>query len=47
MLRNADGGGGGGVTFYGKKCYEGVMFNVIIVTRGWVGGSNLQKNSVT
>ena len=29
-----------------KKRYEGVMSNVISVTRGWVG-SNLQKNSVT
>ena len=37
--------GVGGVRFSGKKRYEGVMFNVINVTRGW--GSNLQKNSVT
>ena len=37
MLRNADGGGEGGVRFSRKKCYEGVMFNVISVTRGWVG----------
>ena len=37
MLRNADGGGGGGgVRFSRKKRYEGVMFNVISVTRGWV-----------
>ena len=36
MLRNADGGGGGGHIFR-KKRYEGVMFNVISVTRGWVG----------
>ena len=36
MLRNAD-GGGGGVSFSVKKRYEGVMFNVISVTRGWVG----------
>ena len=36
MLRNAD-GGGGGVTFSGKQHYEGVRFNVISVTRGWVG----------
>ena len=43
MLRNAD-GGVGGVRFFGKKRYEGVMFNVISVTRGW---SNLQKNSIT
>ena len=35
MLRNAD-GGGGRVRFSGKKCYEGVMFNVISVKRGWV-----------
>ena len=36
MLRNAD-GGGGGVNFSGEKRYEGVRFNVISVTRGWVG----------
>ena len=36
MLRNADGGGGGGKIFR-KKRYEGVMFNDISVTRGWVG----------
>ena len=29
--------GGGGVSFPGKKRYEGVRFNVISVTRGWVG----------
>ena len=29
--------GVGGVWFSGKKRYEGVMFNVISVTRGWVG----------
>ena len=44
MLRNAD--GGGGVTFSGKKCYEGVRFNVISIMRGWVG-SNFQTKSVT
>ena len=38
--------GVGGVRFSGKKRYEGVMFNVISVTRGWVG-SNFQENSVT
>ena len=38
MLRNADGcGGWGGVRFSGKKRYVGIMFNVISVTRGWVG----------
>ena len=38
MLRNAvGGGGGGGVSFPGKKRYEGVRFNVISVTRRWVG----------
>ena len=37
VLCNADGGGGGGVKFSGKKHYEGVRFNVISVTRGWVG----------
>ena len=35
VLRNAI--GGGGVSFPGKKRYEGVRFNVISVTRGWVG----------
>ena len=34
VLRNADGGGG---KILRKKRYEGVMFNVISVTRGWVG----------
>ena len=29
--------GGGGFSFPGKKCYEGLRFNVISVTRGWVG----------
>ena len=41
MLRNAD--GGGGVTFSGKKRYEGVGFNVISVTRGWVGSNFPEK----
>ena len=34
MLRNADGGGS---NFPRKKRYEGVTFNVISVTSGWVG----------
>ena len=34
VLRNAV---GGGVSFPEKKRYEGVRFNVISVTRGWVG----------
>ena len=29
--------GVGGVTFSGKKRYEGVRFNVISARRGWVG----------
>ena len=39
MLRNADWGGerGGACQIFQKKRYEGVMFNVISVTRGWVG----------
>ena len=36
MLRNAD-GGGEGVNLTEKNHYEGVRFNVIRVTRGWVG----------
>ena len=43
VLRNADGGGGGGVRFSVKKRYEGVMFNVINVTRGWVGVQFAEK----
>ena len=35
VLRNAD--RGGGCLIFWKKAYEGVMFNVISVTRGWVG----------
>ena len=35
MLRNAM--GEGGVSFSGKKRYEGVTFNVISVKSGWVG----------
>ena len=35
VLRNAD--GGGGCPIFWKKRYEGVMFNVISITRGWVG----------
>ena len=34
MLRNVM--GGGGVSFSGKKHYEGVRFNVISIMRGWV-----------
>ena len=37
MLRNADGDGEGGCHIFVKKRYEGVRFNVISVTRGWVG----------
>ena len=33
-VRNAD---GGGVQIFGKKRYEGVRFNVICVTREWMG----------
>ena len=35
---------GGGVTFPGNQCYEGVQFNVISVMMGWV--SNFRKKSV-
>ena len=37
-------GVGGGVKFSGKKRYEGVRFNVISVTRGWVGVQIPGKN---
>ena len=44
VLRNADGGwGGGGVRLSGKKRYECVMFNVINVTKGWVGVQFAEK----
>ena len=36
MLRNADGGGGCQI-FGGEKRYKGVRYNVICITRGWVG----------
>ena len=26
-----------------EKCYEGVMFNVISVTRGWGGGGQISR----
>ena len=42
VLRNADGGGGVS-DFLEKKRYEGVMFNVISVTRGWVGVQFTEK----
>ena len=35
VLCNVD--GGGGVYIFRKKHYEGVIFNVISVTRRWVG----------
>ena len=35
MLCNTD--GGGGCKIFRKKCYKGVTFNVICITRGWVG----------
>ena len=48
MLRNADGGGWVSDFLEKIKRYEGVMFNVISVTMGWMGGgSNIQKNGVT
>ena len=33
VLHNAD--GGGGCQIFQKKRYEGIMFNVIIITRGF------------
>ena len=36
MLCNAD-GVGGGVKFSRKKHCKGVRFNIISITRGWVG----------
>ena len=42
MLRNAVGVGDWvGVSFPGKKRYGGVRFNIISVTRGWVGKKNV------
>ena len=32
----------GFVKFSRKKCYEGVGFNVISITRGWVGDTGGQ-----
>ena len=36
VLRNTM--GGGGVSFRGEKCYEGVRFNVISLNEGVGGG---------
>ena len=38
--------GVGGVRFSGKKRFEGVMLNVISVTKGWVG-VQFPENRVT
>ena len=35
----------GGVSFPGKKRYEGVRFNVICITRGWVGSNSLENSA--
>ena len=43
MLRNAEGGGGCQI-LREKNRYEGVRFNVISVTRGWVGVQFPQKS---
>ena len=43
MIRKAV--GGGGCQLSRKKRYEDVRFNVISVTRGWVG-VNFQEKSV-
>ena len=45
VLRNAD--GVGGVRFSGKKRYEGVRFNVICITEGWVGVQFPQKKALS
>ena len=41
VLRNTD--GCGGCQIFRKKRYEGVMFNVISVTRGWVAVQFAEK----
>ena len=43
MLRNTDGGEGGHI--FQKKCYEGVRFSVIRVTRGGWASNFPGKNS--
>ena len=45
VLHNVEGGGEWGVGFPGGggKCYEGVQFNAISVTRGWVGGYQFSR----
>ena len=45
VLRNAV-GGGGCVSFPGKKRYKGVRFNVISVTRGWVSGGQISRKNL-
>ena len=41
VLRNADGS-----HFLEKKLYEGVRFNIISVTKGWVGGPISMKKAL-
>ena len=36
----------GGLRFSGKKRYDGVRFNVISVTRGWVGVQFPEKKAL-
>ena len=43
VLFNA--GGGGGVSDFRRKRYKDVRFNVIGVTRGWVGGCRISRNT--
>ena len=44
MLCNAVGGGGGGFSFPRKKALRRLQFNVISITRGWVGVKFQGKN---
>ena len=44
MLRNADGGGGGGVCNFSRKSITKVYGSTLLALRGVGGGPNSRKN---
>ena len=46
LRKNGNADGGGVVRFSGGKRYIGVRFNVISVTRGWVGVQFPEKKAL-
>ena len=43
MLRNAV-GGGGGMSIFHEKTYEGIQFTMLLALRGWVGVKFAEKS---